>query len=84
MQSIAVLAFTLFTLVAPTLAQAEDGYVFVGCRPSAGECIYSCPERNGAKFVESEECSSFDDREPFACYCAVEPEAEGGDEPPPY
>lgn len=36
---------------------APEGYVFVGCRPSVGECYNSCPDHRSQARTESSYCS---------------------------
>jgi hypothetical protein len=43
---------------------------FVGCRPNATECKFSCPELGAFKVtVDKEKCDPNDYWERFACYC---------------
>ena len=46
------------------------GYFFVGCRPSAGECKNSCPERNGIFTKKAPKlCEQIKDPDSYLCYC---------------
>ncbi len=57
------------------------GYAFIGCRPSPGECMNSCPTRGGivAK-KDAETCERIGDfYETFLCYCRVDATALGAD-----
>ncbi len=56
--------------------------VFMGCRPSAGECVNSCPDRRGQSEVDPAVCDPSSPYEGLACYCLLEtsPIPEG---PPP-
>lgn len=69
---------TIFITILCTLAsaststlQAERRYYPVGCRPSAGECINSCPERRAMWFEDIAQCE-FDPSGLLACYCLVD------------
>lgn len=44
---------------------------FVGCRPSAGECINSCPTRNGTYVDDFESCPGLGDPHHVrgGCFC---------------
>ena len=56
--------------VSPLRAQwhfAAPESFFIGCRPTTGECVMSCPERNGFGMTDSVIC--VDDLEPVACFC---------------
>ena len=56
----------------PDLGELPEGAQLIGCRPSPGECINSCPTRQG-RWVEDPSICDPDD--PFssdgggACYC---------------
>jgi len=54
---------------------------FVGCRPSAGECANSCPDRKGRFLVPDARCAAGDPREKGACVCGGT-EEEPADPPP--
>jgi len=43
---------------------------FIGCRPSAGECVHSCPQRDGTAQQIEDLCPT-NSREPMACFCPV-------------
>lgn len=67
-----VITSTLFGLdkEKPTINPPE-GYFFVGCRPSFGECRMSCPTRQFWAIVSPSLCDEFtspDDK--IACFCA--------------
>ena len=62
----------LIVLFAPLFITAAMGHsapesFFIGCRPTTGECVMSCPERNGFGMTDSVICG--DDLEPVACFC---------------
>jgi hypothetical protein len=68
-------------LAAPVQALSEDlDRVFAGCRPSPGECVMSCPDRQAAWELDASLCDA-GGREPFACYCLVDAEPELEDPP---
>lgn len=50
--------------------KVPEGFMFIGCRPSAGECMNSCPSRSGMAQDSPEICKTGYDLEPFACYCS--------------
>lgn len=56
--------------------ESVAGWLFVGCRPSMGECSLSCPERNGRGVDQDHQC--VDDRSGFrvGCYCPGGRESE--------
>ena len=59
-------------LLAPVAAMAGDLVpVFVGCRPSPGECVNSCPDRHASWALDPEQCDGLGP-EPYACSCLVE------------
>lgn len=43
--------------------------IFVGCAPSQGECVVSCPERNGKAYEADPSCQH--SQGGFGCYCPV-------------
>lgn len=59
----------------PSESMSES--VFVGCRPSLGECQMSCPERNGKGVENADECQNDPSGFAVGCYCPI------GFQPPP-
>ncbi len=67
---------------------APQDYVFIGCRPSVGECYNSCPDHRSQARTESTYCSNENggiDGD-VECFCftggeGLPPDPEG---PPPY
>ena len=49
---------------------------YVGCRPSPGECVHSCPYGKAAWEKDSSLCDPSDFYEGLACYCFVRSEDE--------
>jgi hypothetical protein len=45
----------------------EQAWNFIGCRPSASECRWSCPQK-AFKAELNEDLCTFE-LEPWACYC---------------
>lgn len=81
MKSIVTLFVSFFVLTG-TLAQADfprpepkprNRVYFVGCRPSPGECVHSCPTRKAAWHEDKNLCDPEDYRNRLACYCIVGP-----------
>ncbi|GEM_PF-5990922 len=64
--------------VAALAAELEP--VFIGCRPSPGECVASCPDRQASWALDPEQCD-LHGPEPYACSCLVEGEPTP-EEPP--
>ncbi len=60
----------LAAVVASTSAMALEQPQFVGCRPSVGECLMSCPDGRGFAVVNAQECEMAP-MEPVACYCQL-------------
>lgn len=48
--------------------------LYVGCRPSAGECFHSCPTHRALVRVEPENCDPEDYLRRYACYCTFDGE----------
>lgn len=73
--------------VEPTPTPPAD-YVFIGCRPSVGECYNSCPDHRSQARTESNYCANYLnglDGE-VECFCftggeGLPPDPSG---PPPY
>lgn len=51
------------------VSAAPKDEIYVGCRPSAGECKNSCPNRNGKAKIMPELCDPKNKAERFACFC---------------
>jgi len=52
-----------------------QGRVYMGCRPSAGECQMSCPDRRGWSEVDPSRCDPDNPFSPVggvACYCLTD------------
>lgn len=68
--------------------EAPQDYVFIGCRPSVGECYNSCPDHRSQARTESTYCAKENggiDGD-VECFCftggeGLPPDPEG---PPPY
>lgn len=63
----------LFVSVAAFSETSEDSEIrwhFVGCRPNASECRYSCPVRGWMKIgTQKELCDPDDWYGAYACFC---------------
>jgi hypothetical protein len=59
-------------------APRYEGYMFVGCRPSTGECYNSCPDHRFLVMTEeSKFCPRFVNDGPYECHCVHESNDEG-------
>jgi len=50
-------------------APPANRYDFIGCRPSQGECLNSCPTRKGVTYRHPEVCPVEAGDGEFACFC---------------
>jgi hypothetical protein len=48
-------------------------HTFIGCRPNAGECVNSCPNRQGYGVENTMRCPREAPDGVFACFCKVAP-----------
>ena len=57
----------------PKVPKPPKEDLYVGCRPSVGECQNSCAQRNGRAEIIPQLCDPKSSWEKFACFCPVKP-----------
>ena len=67
----------LLLLIAETSSQTiftRDHKIFIGCRPSLGECFNSCPDHRATAEVNPDRCDEDSIWSRYACYCLFQGE----------
>jgi len=71
MKSLITLLFFVAVTAQGKPSDLRPKKIFMGCRPSPGECINSCPTRRAAWETDATKCDPKDYANKLACYCVV-------------
>ena len=71
MKSLITLLFVITVTAQAKPSDIRPREFYVGCRPSAGECVNSCATRKAYWELDATKCDPHDHFNRLACYCLL-------------